>query len=67
VSLEATELSVDESTWVEAGVFISREDEPDPEMQEQLILMTPAEMLTLYQRMAAYYHQGIWVQGSVER
>lgn len=65
VSLEATELNAAEDDWTEAGVFIERDNEPDPELASQLLMMTPAEMRFLYERMKLYYEQGIWSEGTV--
>lgn len=67
VSLEATELNEAGDDWTEAGAFFDRDDEPDPELREQLIMMTPAEMRALYERLTLYYEQGIWSSGTVDR
>lgn len=60
VSLEAVELTPDEMSWTEAGAFIDRIGEEDPELAEQVLLMTPEEMRELYERLKLYYDQGIW-------
>jgi hypothetical protein len=66
LSLECTELNHAEDDWTEAGIFIERgPEESDPEMRDQVLLMTPSEMAALYQRMKLYYEQGIWSTGVV--
>lgn len=67
ISLEASELNEAETDWVEASIFIEREDEPDEELRCQLLVMTRAELDALYHRMKTHYEQGIWSTGSVQR
>ncbi len=64
VSLEASEVSGND--WTEAMASIDREGETDPELCAQILLMTPAEMKALYERLNLYYEQGIWSTGTVE-
>jgi hypothetical protein len=67
ISLEPCELNADETEVTEIMISIEREDEPEPDLRDQVLLMTPKEMDALYARMKLYYEQGIWSTGSVER
>lgn len=74
VSLEAVEirsrvgLTVEECTpsdvVTSVAAFISRDHGPE-DVRGQVLLMTPAEMRELYDRMTLYYTQGIWSVKSV--
>jgi hypothetical protein len=60
VSIEASEFSDGGDGWVEACASIIRDDEPDPELRNQILLMKPNEMEALYHGLRVYYEQGVW-------
>lgn len=67
ICVEPSEVDDDTDTVLEVVVSVERQDEPDEELRCQLLVMTPAEMAELYDRMTVYYKQGIWSMKSVER
>jgi hypothetical protein len=60
VSVEVSEFSESGDGWVEACASIIRDDEPDEELRNQILLMKPNEMEALYQNLKVYYEQGMW-------
>jgi hypothetical protein len=66
ICLEPTEfVDGDEGTVAEIGIFVDRDG--DGELAEQLLVLTPAELGEVYERMKLYYERGIWSERSVER
>lgn len=51
----------------EIAIFVERDDEPEEEMKEQVLLLTPAEYEDVYRKMTVQREQGIWSTGSIER
>lgn len=66
VSLEPTELD-SEGNPAEICLAIDREDEEYPDMREQFILMTPAELDAIHARLLVRYAHGSWTTGTIER
>ena len=66
VSLRASEVDED-GNLTEVVLAIDREDEPDEELREQVMLLTPYEMEAFYRRLQAYYEWGTWSRELVER
>jgi hypothetical protein len=66
ISLDYSEVD-DNYRVTEIVASIDRDDELDPELAEQVVIMTPAEMAVLYDRIRQYYEMGVWTTGMVER
>ena len=66
VSLEASKIG-ENDVVTEIMIVVERTDEPDLELQEQMLLLTPNELKKLFEEMRLHYEQGIWSMGTVER
>ena len=66
VSVEATELNEDETTWTEAGIFLDRDGETDPDLAEQMLILNRGELRAVYDALRLYYEHGTWSTRTVE-
>lgn len=66
IALDPTESDEATGAVTEIGIFVDREDEPAPELREQLLLLSPEELQYLYHRMQDHYERGTWTEGTVE-